>query len=78
MKQLQENILRLYNHVKSKNEIIEDALLTNDPLYQLHEIESSLLHMFEKRDFIESKIAKDYDLQVRFKEAERSAEKIRK
>ncbi len=48
------------------------------PIQQLQEIESSIMLMFEERDYIEKKAETNKDISQQFQDAEKKAEKIRR
>jgi len=56
----------------------EDQILTANPISQLREIESSLLHMIEERDYIEQQSQVSKEVAQKFTEAEKNVEKYRK
>jgi len=53
-------------------------LTLKGPIAQLREIENALNLMIEERDYIEEKAEKNKDISIRFSEAEKKAEKLRR
>jgi len=53
-------------------------LLIKDPISQLREIESTILMMFETRDYIEEKSKTNRDLLLRYQDAEKNVDRLRK
>lgn len=76
MVDLQGTIGKLYTKVMHKTDQASNALVMNDPLTQLREIESQLHLMLETRDYIENH--KNPEVQKRYVEAEKTVEKNRK
>lgn len=76
MAELEQMIHRLYTKVMHKNDQASNALIMNDPLTQLREVEGTLQLMFETREYIENN--RNPDIQKRFIEAEKAVEKNRK
>jgi broad specificity polyphosphatase/5'/3'-nucleotidase SurE len=77
MNSLQQMITKLYSKVMHKNgDQASNALVINDPLSQLREVEGMLLLMLETREYIENNNSQE--VQKRFVEAEKMVEKNRK
>lgn len=84
-KVLYQIITKLFNKVQGRSsggggDSLEVAVVPTlkGPIQQLQEIESSIMLMFEERDYIEEKAETNKDISQQFQEAEKKAEKIRR
>ncbi len=80
MRELQQNIQNLFNKIrKNRGDVTSEEVENgNATLQQLREIENTVQLLFEAREFIEQKASYNTELQKRYGDAERQAEKNRK